>query len=96
MRPLAKLLTIVAAVLLITACGPPTPTTSLQAASSTLDQPTASSTPCLYGQIKASSDSGIFQVPSGRFYSWATGDMICFDTASAALAAGFRPADEQR
>ena len=95
MRPLAKLLTIVSAVLLITACGPPTPTTSLQAASSPLDEPTASSTLCLYGQRKASRDSGIFEVPSGRFYSWATGDMICFDTSSPALAAGFRP-DEQR
>ena len=93
MRLLAKVLTIVAALLLITACSARTPTTSLLAASSPLGEPTASSTPCLYGQIKASRDSGIFQVPSGRFYSWATGDMICFDTAALALAAGYRPAD---
>jgi hypothetical protein len=96
MRLYAKLLTVVAALLVIAACSSPTPTTSLQAASSPLGQPTASSTPCLYGQVKASRDSGIFQVPSGRFYSWATGDMICFDTAALALAAGFRPADQQR
>ena len=95
MRALAKLLTIVAAVLLLTACSPPAATTSLQAASGPLREPTASSTPCLYGQVKASRDSGIFQVPSGRFYSWATGDMICFDTSALALAAGFRPADQQ-
>ena len=95
MRLLSQLLTTVAAVLLIAACSSPTPTTALQAASSPLGQPTASSTPCLYGQVKASRGSGIFQVPSGRFYSWATGDMICFDTSALALAAGFRPADEQ-
>jgi len=96
MRLLAQLLTTMAAVLLITACGSPTATTSLQAASSPLGQPTALSTPCLYGQVKASRDSGVFQVPSGRFYSWATGDMICFDTSAQALVAGFRPADQQR
>jgi hypothetical protein len=93
MRLPAKLLTTVAAALLMTACSAPRPTTSLLAASSPLGQPTALSTPCLYGQVKASRDSGIFQVPSGRFYSWATGDMICFDTAALALEAGFRPAD---
>jgi hypothetical protein len=92
MRLLAKLLTIVAAALVMTACSPAIPTTSLVTASSPLGQPTASSTPCLYGQVKASRDSGIFQVPSGRFYSWATGNMICFDTAPGALEAGFRPA----
>ena len=94
MRLLAKLLTTVAAaLLLLTAGSPPIPTTSLLAASSPLGQPTASSTPCLYGQVKASRDSGIFQVPSGRFYSWATGDMICFDTTALALEVGFRPRD---
>lgn len=93
MRLPAKLLTVVATALLMTACTPPRPTTSSLAASSPLRQPTAMSTPCLYGQVKASRDSGIFQVPSGRFYSWATGDMICFDTAALALEAGFRPAD---
>jgi hypothetical protein len=82
----------VAAALLMTACSSPGPTTSLRSASSPLGQPTGSSTPCIYGQVKASRDSGIFQVPNGRFYSWATGDMICFDTAALALEAGFRPA----
>jgi hypothetical protein len=42
---------------------------------------TAASTPCVFGQVKASRDSGIFEVPSGGFYSWTTADMICFDTA---------------
>jgi len=94
MRLLAKLLPVVAAALLIAACSPPRATSSLLAASSPLGQPTASSTPCLYGQVKASRDSGIFQVPSGRFYSWATGDMICFDTAVLAQEAGFHPAQQ--
>jgi methylphosphotriester-DNA--protein-cysteine methyltransferase len=49
--------------------------------------------PCLYGQVKASRDSGIYQVPSGRFYSWTTANMICFDTSALALEAGFRPAE---
>lgn len=81
---------------LLTGCSPPAPTMSVRAASSSLGEPTASSPPCLYGQVKASRDSGIFQVPSGRFYSWTTGDMVCFDTAAVTLAAGFRPADQQR
>jgi hypothetical protein len=94
MRLLAKLLPGVAAALLISACSPPRAPTSLLSADRPLGQPTAWSTPCLYGQVKASRDSGIFQVPSGRFYSWATGDMICFDTSALALEAGFRPAQQ--
>jgi hypothetical protein len=94
MRLLPKLLTIVAAMVLLAACSSPPPSSAPQATTSPLGQRTAASTPCVYGQVKASRDSGIYQVPSGRFYSWTTADMICFDTAALALQAGFRPSEQ--
>jgi hypothetical protein len=93
MRLLSKLLTLVSAMVMIAACSSPASSTSLEVATSPLGEGTAASTPCVYGQVKASRDSGIYQVPSGRFYSWTTADMICFDTAALALQAGFRPSE---
>jgi hypothetical protein len=91
MRLLPKLLPIAAALLLTGACSSVAPSTAPPAVTSLAGQRTAASSPCVFGQVKASRDSGIFEVPSGRFYSWTTADMICFDTAVLAQQAGFRP-----
>ena len=90
MRLLLKLLLVTAAPLLTAACSA-APSTAPPAVASLVGQRTAASTPCVFGQVKASRDSGIFEVPSGRFYSWTTADMICFDTAALAQEAGFSP-----
>ena len=91
MRLLLKLLPITTALLLTAACSSAAPSTAPPAVTSLVGQRTAASSPCVFGQVKASRDSGIFEVPSGRFYSWTTADMICFDTAVLAQQAGFRP-----
>ena len=91
MRLLVELLLATAALLLTAACSSAAPSTAPPAVTSLVGQRTAASTPCVFGQVKASRDSGIFEVPSGRFYSWTTADMICFDTAVLAQQAGFRP-----
>ena len=91
MRLLLKLLLVTAALLLTAACNSAAPSTAPPAVTSLVGQRTAASTPCVFGQVKASRDSGIFEAPSGRFYSWTTADMICFDTVALAQEAGFRP-----
>jgi hypothetical protein len=91
MRLLLKPLLVTAVLLLIAACSSATPFAAPPAATSLVGQRSEASTPCVVGQVKASRDSGIFEVPSGRFYSWTTADMICFDTAVLAQEAGFRP-----
>src|SRR6266851_6694345 len=95
MRLLLKLLLMTAALLLTAACSSAAPSTAPPAVTSLVGQRTAASSPCVFGQVKASRDSGIFEVPSGRFYSWTTADMICFDTAVLAQQAGFRPSQRR-
>jgi hypothetical protein len=91
MRLLLKILVVTAALLVTAACSSTAPSTAPLAVTSPVGQRTAASTPCVFGQVKASRDSGIFEAPSGRFYSWTTADMICFDTVALAQEAGFRP-----
>ncbi len=92
MRLLLELPLLVTAALLLTAVSrTPTLSTAPPVDTILVGQRTAASTPCVYGQVEASRDSGRYQKPSGRFYSWTTADMICFDTVALAQEAGFRP-----
>ena len=91
MRQLLTILFVTAVLLVAAGCSSAGPSTAPPAVTSLVGQPTAPSAPCVFGQVKASRDSGIFEAPSGRFYSWTTADMICFDTALPAQQAGFRP-----
>jgi micrococcal nuclease len=50
----------------------------------------AASTPCLFGQIKGNHQSLIYHVPDGAFYAKTTVDVVCFDSETAAIAAGYR------
>ena len=55
--------------------------------SSTID---AASAPCLVGQIKGNRRSMIYHVPDGAFYAKTYVAVDCFDSESAAIAAGYR------
>ena len=55
--------------------------------SSTID---AASAPCLVGQIKGNRRSMIYHVPDGAFYAKTHVTVECFDSESAAIAAGYR------
>ena len=55
--------------------------------SSTID---AASAPCLVGQIKGNRRSMIYHVPDGAFYAKTYANVACFDSESAAMAAGYR------
>jgi hypothetical protein len=48
--------------------------------------------PCNIGQIKANVDSGIYHVPGQQTYAQTRNNVICFDTESQAIAAGYRRA----
>jgi hypothetical protein len=48
------------------------------------------SAPCLVGQIKGNHRSMIYHLPDGPFYAKTTVDVVCFDSESAAIAAGYR------
>jgi endonuclease YncB( thermonuclease family) len=55
--------------------------------STTMD---ADSAPCLVGQIKGNRRSMIYHVPDGAFYAKTHVAVDCFDSESAAIAAGYR------
>ena len=55
--------------------------------STTMD---ADSAPCLVGQIKGNRKSMIYHVPDGAFYAKTHVTVECFDSESAAIAAGYR------
>ncbi|NBU64686.1 MAG: hypothetical protein EBS29_09330, partial [Chloroflexia bacterium] len=48
------------------------------------------SAPCLIGQIKGNQRSMIYHMPDGAFYASTRVAVVCFDSESAALAAGYR------
>jgi len=50
----------------------------------------ADSAPCLVGQIKGNRKSMIYHVPDGAFYAKTHVTVECFDSESAAIAAGYR------
>lgn len=50
----------------------------------------AASAPCLIGQIKGNQRSKIYHVPEGAFYAKTHVAVECFDSESAAIAAGYR------
>jgi micrococcal nuclease len=52
----------------------------------------ASADPCRPGQIKANRNSGVYHVPRGAAYADVRENVACFDSESAARAAGFRRA----
>lgn len=53
----------------------------------------AAAAPCSVGQVKANNNSGVYHQPGQPDYAKTKSNVTCFDTADAAQAAGFRPAD---
>lgn len=49
--------------------------------------------PCDEGQIKGNIDSDIYHTPDGLSYAFTFKNVICFDTPTAAIDAGFRAAE---
>jgi hypothetical protein len=49
--------------------------------------------PCEIGQVKANANSGIFHTPRQRDYDKTTENVVCFNTADEARAAGYRQAE---
>ena len=46
--------------------------------------------PCQSGQIKGNNNSGIYHVPSGKYYARTYSDVTCFNTVAEAEAGSFR------